>query len=267
MAKFRLMFVLVLCALLSSLSFGMYDAKVGRFMQRDPLGIDPAGNSHNPFKPNKQYTDGLNVYEYVKSDSINSKDAFGLIATPWPPAPPATSKYTDKACCKIETTHIARYSGSGYYPVVSGYTTCNQVTINSKGARSFHACKCHYKKRPNVHVYDSHPGECCWCTVEMKGVKSVIAGLPLHFWIIVRCEKDPENDYLITIFYDNFIVGNIDSDDRVDTGVTLRKGKISCSNAAVFKEAFDDAETRFWTGLFCFGNAWSGFSYMTGQCP
>ena len=58
-----------------------YDTDTGRFIQRDPLGIMPDGNSKiNPYKPVRQYTDGLNIYQYVKSNSITQRDQFGLKA-------------------------------------------------------------------------------------------------------------------------------------------------------------------------------------------
>ena len=56
-----------------------YDTHAGRFMQQDPLGIQPAANAQiNPFKPEKQYTDGMNIYEYVGDGPISSNDSLGL---------------------------------------------------------------------------------------------------------------------------------------------------------------------------------------------
>jgi RHS repeat-associated protein len=55
-----------------------YDPQTGRFMQRDPLGINPAGGIKNPFRKHKQHIAGMNLYEYVKSNSLLGKDAFGL---------------------------------------------------------------------------------------------------------------------------------------------------------------------------------------------
>jgi RHS repeat-associated protein len=71
-----------------------YDPKTGRFMQRDPLGIDPASGEINPFGVHKQYVDGTNIYEYVQSLPLSYMDAFGLriIEIPFPgegyPRPP-----------------------------------------------------------------------------------------------------------------------------------------------------------------------------------
>ena len=64
-----------------NLSFAMYDSQAGRFMQRDPLGINPAGGMRNPFKPTEQYTDGMNGYEYVKSNPCKYLDSVGRNAT------------------------------------------------------------------------------------------------------------------------------------------------------------------------------------------
>ena len=55
-----------------------YDSQTGRFMQRDPLGINPAGRLENPFNAPKQYFDGMNVYEYVKGNPVNYFDPQGL---------------------------------------------------------------------------------------------------------------------------------------------------------------------------------------------
>jgi len=55
-----------------------YDPQTGRFMQRDPLGINPAGRSINFFEPTGQYADGMNLYQYCQSDSVNYVDPWGL---------------------------------------------------------------------------------------------------------------------------------------------------------------------------------------------
>lgn len=53
-----------------------YDYDIGRWMTRDPLDIVP--NLMRDFKPIKQYSDGLNFYEYSTSCPTNYIDAFGL---------------------------------------------------------------------------------------------------------------------------------------------------------------------------------------------
>ena len=55
-----------------------YDPETGRFMQKDPLGINPAGGEINNFEIQKQYVDGMNIYQYVLSNPVNNIDQFGL---------------------------------------------------------------------------------------------------------------------------------------------------------------------------------------------
>ena len=55
-----------------------YSYSLGRWMQPDPRGIVPNGNSINPFSPLVQTGDGMNLFEYVRSNSINKTDKFGL---------------------------------------------------------------------------------------------------------------------------------------------------------------------------------------------
>jgi len=136
------------------------DPETGRFMQRDPLGVNPAGGKENPFKIQKQYADGANLQEYVKSNPITNRDPMGLEAIP--------KKKDDKACCKTETTYTASAPSLIWgwkKPTTKTYTSCTQVTIDSKGASPGHACKCHFKRQGNVKVYAAHSGECCWCDV------------------------------------------------------------------------------------------------------
>ena len=62
-----------------------YDHHTGRFLSHDPLGITP-----NPPKPNNfgiigQYKDGLNLYEYVRSNPVVYADVLGLYPIPFPP--------------------------------------------------------------------------------------------------------------------------------------------------------------------------------------
>jgi RHS repeat-associated protein len=56
-----------------------YDTHAGRFMQQDPLGIQPVTDVKiNPFVPGKQYSDGMNVYQYLASGPVHRIDPFGL---------------------------------------------------------------------------------------------------------------------------------------------------------------------------------------------
>ena len=55
-----------------------YDMYTGRLLQDDPLGINPGGGMMNPFSADLQYTNGLNLYEYVGSNPIIYVDPLGL---------------------------------------------------------------------------------------------------------------------------------------------------------------------------------------------
>jgi RHS repeat-associated protein len=55
-----------------------YDTETGRFIKRDPLGVDPAGGEYNPFDPVRQYADGVNIYVYVQNNPVINIDPYGL---------------------------------------------------------------------------------------------------------------------------------------------------------------------------------------------
>ena len=79
-----------------------YDTDTGRFTQRDPLGITPNAGKINPFKQDNQYTNGMNVYNYVESMPIVLIDPHGLSYYPiFPPiTPPSPSVPSIFAICK-----------------------------------------------------------------------------------------------------------------------------------------------------------------------
>ncbi|MFA5252194.1 MAG: RHS repeat-associated core domain-containing protein, partial [Phycisphaerae bacterium] len=52
-----------------------YDPQTGRFLQRDPLGVNPA----DIFLPRIQYLDGNNVYEYCESNAVVFADPMGTM--------------------------------------------------------------------------------------------------------------------------------------------------------------------------------------------
>lgn len=64
--------------ILADSSQANYNYSTGRWLQRDPLGVNPAGGPENPFSVSTQYTDEMNLYEYVKSQPINVTDSEGL---------------------------------------------------------------------------------------------------------------------------------------------------------------------------------------------
>ena len=54
-----------------------YDSTTGSFLQQDPLGTVPEGYK-NTFNSKRQYNDGMNLYEYVKSNPLAGIDPLGL---------------------------------------------------------------------------------------------------------------------------------------------------------------------------------------------
>jgi len=55
-----------------------YDSYIARFLQHDPLGINPAGGVQNSFVHLNQYHDGANIYQYAISNPLASSDPYGL---------------------------------------------------------------------------------------------------------------------------------------------------------------------------------------------
>jgi RHS repeat-associated protein len=85
--------VLFLIGAMISSANAYYQPESGRFMQRDPLGVNPGGGRQNPFSVRSQYNDGANVYEYVKSSPVKIYDSYGLSITP----------RSDSECCMAAT--------------------------------------------------------------------------------------------------------------------------------------------------------------------
>ncbi|WP_146663832.1 RHS repeat-associated core domain-containing protein [Anaerohalosphaera lusitana] len=56
-----------------------YDPQTGRFLQKDPLGIVPDANKNSPLAATRQYSDGMNLYNYTSASPITSTDPDGLI--------------------------------------------------------------------------------------------------------------------------------------------------------------------------------------------
>jgi len=71
--------MLLVFVVLGSSVFAMYDTHTGRFLQQDPLGITPNPQQPNRFEIPSQYTDGMNLYEYVRSNPIIYEDPKGLV--------------------------------------------------------------------------------------------------------------------------------------------------------------------------------------------
>jgi len=57
-----------------------YDPETGRFMQRDPLGVNSDGGFRGFFNPQSRYKDGANLYQYVLSSPMGYLDFRGEMA-------------------------------------------------------------------------------------------------------------------------------------------------------------------------------------------
>lgn len=77
--------VLTCLAAFPSAANGMYDARHGRWLQRDPLGVRPDASSTQT-RPHRQYADGANLYDYVGGEPTDVLDPFGNagIDREWP---------------------------------------------------------------------------------------------------------------------------------------------------------------------------------------
>ena len=118
----RLLLCLIILLISTTSAFAYYNPQAGRFMQRDPLGVDPAGCKKNPLSPSRQYDDGMVLYEYANSDPLNNVDSFGMLcieiippSTPvWnTPAGPACNAYNGCGAKGCALRAICNSAGSG----------------------------------------------------------------------------------------------------------------------------------------------------------
>jgi hypothetical protein len=63
---------------LDSTSLTIHNYTTGRWLQRDPLGVNPAGGKDNLFKVLGQYKNGLNLYEYAGGAPVVLIEPYGL---------------------------------------------------------------------------------------------------------------------------------------------------------------------------------------------
>ena len=68
---------------LMSWPYRNYSTYLGRWLQAEKLGMIPNDNNINPFCPRCQYEDGINSYEYVKSNPVIRFDPWGLSWCTW----------------------------------------------------------------------------------------------------------------------------------------------------------------------------------------
>ncbi len=155
-----------------------YDYRTGRWLSVDPLGVVP-GDTMNGFSPLRQYTDGVNLYEYVKSGPMMNGDLTGL----------SEDSY---ACCKIKGpehgkkvyTHTTYMHGDPiqHYKTISD---CKQVSVpRGEKQDAMAACQCKYGNSSST-VYGAHKGTCCWCGVYFVTLESTWA----HKVARVKCFK------------------------------------------------------------------------------
>ena len=152
-------------------------------MSNDPLGVVSEGFD-NRFNPMGQYKDGLNVYQYADSTPVVLSDIYGFDTSN-----PGDTNKKDKVCCKVKkttTTYSYAYGATVPYIYKNEKTECFQKTIeNPNGFSPSGACYCHYKNiggEAIYKVYDSHEGECCWCTMTLEVVG--------HHRIKVACDDE-----------------------------------------------------------------------------
>lgn len=137
-SRWCVLFMLGLIAFFQLPVLGYYQPETGRFMQRDPLGVNPMGDENNPFAVQKQYSDSMNIYEYVRSNVMSYVDPFGtILPTPdgggynppggWPKEPiPVDSKDLDQ----IVENMIASLMESTYCAgMINNLVSCEAACI------------------------------------------------------------------------------------------------------------------------------------------
>jgi len=109
-----------------------YDYTTGRWLQRDPIGVNPAGGKQNSFSPKVQYEDVVNIYLYVKNNPIYFYDAMGLKKCS--PENAVKGEVVDLAvlCC-MDDPYLKEISDEIInYPNIIDLITGNPGTIPSK---------------------------------------------------------------------------------------------------------------------------------------
>ncbi len=201
-----------------------YDTYTGRWLTKDPLGIDPAAMA-GKIRPAAQYKDGMNLYEYVKSNPIGKLDAFGL----W-------SNTSERVCCKLERR--------GFFGL--GSKSCRQAQLsNRRGLGPMEKCKCVYEKGAysgkKWKVTSAASGKCKWCTVRfwlrrstffpetgLGGIvidpSAVLNTIAMHATATIKCNDGYEKD---------FTVSHFPGDDKASVHPTY--GNDVCPGRSVYK--------------------------------
>ena len=228
----------------------VYNYKLARWMQNDPLGTVPGGY-YNKYGPNGQYKDGINVHNYANNTPIQNLDTFGLYYDDGGHRRIGPSQ--KNVCCKVKQKiksqrYVASLMPGTGYPVYHKETqkvsNCFQNTIsNPEGKSPQGACECYYAQFGKSAIYEvlkgSHEGECCWCKLFYESV-----GLG-HARLRVLCESIGE-EFTLHVYpdvalkpWDNSTIksGHPDSNDDYPrwayfTGIS---SDISCSQAEGLK--------------------------------
>jgi RHS repeat-associated protein len=123
-----------------------YDYYTGRWLTQDPLGINPTVGTLNHSSVSQHYTDGMSLYEYVRSCPLIRTDPQGLITL---------------ACCKELLPKVL-----GKPPLEALYKKAKTKT-DAKGRPCLKRIKCkkckpgvmgYYKKRKIVACAHEGPG-------------------------------------------------------------------------------------------------------------
>ena len=162
-----------------------YDYFTGRWLTLDPLGITPNSPKPNGFNVLGQYTDGMNVYGYVKSKPVSTVDEYGLACSG-----ATCSSGTGKAgavCCKVKTW-VTKYTCTPYGCIPVSEPSCTQQTIYSGCSPETACCAL---KNMNTTVYEAKAGECCWCNVLLDSSLVDIYGITVaaHRRVNVECAQ------------------------------------------------------------------------------
>ncbi|HHA19633.1 MAG TPA: hypothetical protein ENK70_08010 [Methylophaga sp.] len=239
----------VLTMILSCQSFAYYNQKQGRWLSRDPLGVNPSLGGGN-VSPVNQYKDGYNTYEYVRSKAVNRKDAYGLAS--------------DKVCCKL------RYESSAYGDI-PGTERCTQKTIsNPKGFPAHLLCKCRYENGwwnsfLGRKVTSAEGGECKWCTVRLR------MSIAVHMTATIDCDGTK----------DDFVVSHVGGDKPVSLkcpdsghvktfgtwGTLPGKCRTSKARAEDVYEHYKELMRGWGASGLCWGQSLEAAGKLCNECP
>jgi RHS repeat-associated protein len=232
-----------------------YDYYTGRWLTHDPLGIQPNPHQPNVFYVIGQYSDSINMYEYVVSNPVANADEYGF-----------------GVCCKIswDTT----YSEDYFYGPEVAVTNCTQDDIPAYDCPPEQACCAHYKDRPEIRVdgaYESEHG-CCWCKV----YKAVATAFPHHTFMHVKCEQgrgdwyahvDPPGSGTL----EECVLGVTVEVDVIEASPYLPTGELqgstSCDAADRWRANWEGASFTWNIGHNCWWFARLHINHLTMSCP